>query len=328
MNHRQLGKTGPTVSAFGLGCMGMSGAYGPTDRAESIATIHAALDAGVTLLDTGDFYGMGHNEMLIGEAVRGRPRDGFVISVKFGSLRDPKGPLLGFDARPAALKNFLAYTLQRLGLDYIDIYRPARLDPAVPIEETVGAMGEMVKAGYIRHISLSEVGVATLKRAAAVHPISDVQIEYSLIFRDMEETVLPAAKELGVGVTAYGVLARGMLSGQWRPDAPAAAGDSRASMPRFQGENAARNLQLVAALQKLADAKGVKVAQMAVAWVVAQNSVTPLVGARNRAELAEAVEAVAIQLAPDELREIERAVPKGAGVGDRYASDHMAALDR
>ena len=328
MNHRQLGKTGPTVSAFGLGCMGMSGAYGPTDRGESIATIRAALDAGVTLLDTGDFYGMGHNEMLIGEAVRGRPRDSFVISVKFGSLRDPRGPLLGFDARPAALKNFLAYTLQRLGLDYIDIYRPARLDPAVPVEETVGAMAEMVKAGYIRHISLSEVGVATLTRAAAVHPISDVQIEYSLIFRDMEETVLPAAQELGIGVTAYGVLARGMLSGQWRPDAPAAPGDSRASMPRFQGENAARNLQLVAALQKLADAKGVKVAQMAVAWVVAQNSVTPLVGARDRAELAEAVEAVAIRLSPEELREIERAVPKGAGVGDRYASDHMAALDR
>ncbi len=328
MNHRQLGKTGPTVSAFGLGCMGLSGAYGPTDRTESIATIRAALDAGVTLLDTGDFYGMGHNEMLIGEAVKGRPRDSFVISVKFGSLRDPKGPLLGFDARPAALKNFLAYTLQRLGLDYVDVYRPARLDPAVPIEDTVGAMGEMVKAGYIRHVSLSEVGVATLKRAAAVHPISDVQIEYSLIFRDMEETVLPAAQELGIGVTAYGVLARGMLSGQWRPDAPAAAGDSRASMPRFQGENAARNLQLVAALQKLADAKGVKVAQMAVAWVAAQNTVTPLVGARNRAELAEAVEAVAIRLSPEELREIEHAVPKGAGVGDRYASDHMAALDR
>src|SRR6185369_9061144 len=203
MQQRQLGTKGPQVSALGLGCMGMSGTYGPADRQESIATIHAALDAGITLLDSGDFYGMGHNEMLIAEALKGVPREQFLVSVKFGALRDPTSGWLGVDTRPAAVKTFLAYSLNRLGLDYIDIYRPARLDPKVPIEETVGAIGEMVKAGYVRYIGLSEVGPETLRRAAAVHPICDLQIEYSLLSRGIETQILPTARELDIAITAY-----------------------------------------------------------------------------------------------------------------------------
>ncbi len=215
MEHRKLGKTGPDVAAIGLGCMGMSDFYGPADRGESIATIHAALDAGITLLDTGDFYGMGHNEMLIREALAGRSRDNLQISVKFGALRDPARGFIGMDCRPAAVKNFIAYSLQRLGVDHIDIYRPARLDPAVPIEDTVGAIADMIKAGYVRHIGLSEVGSDTIRRAHAVHPIADLQIEYSLISRGIEDDILPTCRELGIGITAYGVLSRGLISGHW-----------------------------------------------------------------------------------------------------------------
>src|SRR5437764_3627257 len=199
---RLLGSAGPRVSALGLGCMGMSDLYGPADESESIATIHAALDAGINLLDTGDFYGMGHNEMLLGDALVGRPRDDYLVSVKFGALRDPAQGWSGYDARPAAVKNFLAYTLQRLRLEHIDIYRPARLDPEVPIEDTIGAIADMVKAGYVRHIGLSEVGSETIRRAAAVHPISDLQIEYSLISRGIEEAILPTTRALGIGITA------------------------------------------------------------------------------------------------------------------------------
>src|SRR5258708_3760754 len=191
LQSRRLGKNGPTVSALGLGAMGMSGMYGPADRQECLATIHAALDAGITLIDTGDFYGMGHNEMLIGEALKGVARDRFTVSVKFGALRDPAAGWSGVDARPLAVKNFLAYTLQRLGLDHIDIYRPARLDPEVPIEETIGVIAEMVKAGYVRYIGLSEDGTETIRRAATVHPIIYLQIEYSLISRGIEESILP-----------------------------------------------------------------------------------------------------------------------------------------
>ena len=218
MKHVQLGKTGPQVSEYGLGCMGMSGMYGPSDRAEGIATIHAAIDAGVTLFDTGDFYGMGHNEILIGEALKGRNRDKAIISVKFGGLRDPASGWTGIDTRPIAVKNFLAYTLQRLGVDYIDVYRPARLDPSVPIEDTIGAIAEMVKAGYVRHIGLSELGVENIRRAAAVHPISDLQIEYSLLSRGIESAILPTCRELGISVTAYGVLSRGLISGHWKKE--------------------------------------------------------------------------------------------------------------
>jgi aryl-alcohol dehydrogenase-like predicted oxidoreductase len=327
MQQRRLGTSGPLVSALGLGCMGMSGMYGPADRQESIATIHAALDAGITLLDTGDFYGMGHNEMLIGEALRGVSRDRFQVSVKFGALRDPAGGWLGYDARPGAVKTFLAYTLQRLGLDHIDIYRPARLDPDVPIEDTVGAIADMVKAGHVRHIGLSEVGAPTIRRAAAAAAICDLQIEYSLISRAIEDGILPTCRELGIGITAYGVLSRGLISGHWQKAAPG-AGDFRAATPRFQGENVDRNLALVEALRAVAAAKGASVAQLAIAWVAAQGQdIVPLVGARRRDRLAEALGALDVVLTSDDLAKIEAAVPKGAAAGERYPAAQMGHLD-
>ena len=327
MQHRQLGATGPRVSALGLGCMGMSGMYGPSDRAESIATIHAALDAGIDLLDTGDFYGMGHNEMLIGEALKSVPRDKVLISVKFGALRDPGNGWGGNDTRPAAVKNFLGYTLQRLGVDHIDVYRPARLDPNVPIEDTIGAIADMVKAGYVRHIGLSEVGPETIRRAAAVHPIADLQIEYSLISRGIEDAILPTCRELGIGITAYGVLSRGLISGHWDKDS-ARKGDFRAMSPRFQAGNVDHNLALVEALRDIAERKQVSVAQLAIAWVAAQGEdIVPLVGARRRDRLQEALGSLDVSLSADDLATIEAAVPKGAAAGDRYAAAQMAHLD-
>ncbi|MDF2689325.1 MAG: aldo/keto reductase [Microvirga sp.] len=327
MEFRQLGVAGPRVSALGLGCMGMSGMYGPADRAESIATIHAALESGITLLDTGDFYGMGHNEMLIGEALRGRNRDQALISVKFGALRDPSGGWMGYDARPKALKNFIAYSLQRLGVDHIDIYRPSRLDPDVPIEDTIGAIADMVKAGYVRHIGLSEMGADTIRRAAAVHPICDLQIEYSLISRALESSILPACRELGIGITAYGVLSRGLISGHWQKGSES-TGDFRSHSPRFQEGNVERNLELVEALRQLADAKGVSVAQIAIAWVAAQGQdIVPLVGARRRDRLNEALGALDAVLTNDDLAAIEQVVPKGAAAGERYPAMQMAHLD-
>jgi len=330
MNTLQLGATGPKVSAIGLGCMGMSGMYGPSDRAESIATIHAAMDAGITLLDTGDFYGSGHNETLIGEALKGlKPsqRDAALVSVKFGAMRDPAGGWVGYDARPAAVKNFATYSLQRLGVDHIDIYRPARLDPNVPIEETIGAIADLVKAGYVRHIGLSEVGPQTIRKAAAVHPVCDLQIEYSLISRGIEDEILATCRELGIGITAYGVLSRGLISGHWTKDS-AGEKDFRAHSPRFQGENVERNLALVEALRKIADAKGVSVAQIAIAWVAAQgDDIVPLIGARRRTRLDEALGASSVKLGADDFAAIERAVPKGSAAGDRYAAAQMASLD-
>ena len=327
MQSRPLGSKGPRVSALGLGCMGMSGIYGPAERAESIATIHAALEAGITLLDTGDFYGMGHNEMLIGEALRGTARDRAVVSVKFGAMRDPAGGWTGYDARPEAVKNFVAYSLQRLGLNHIDIYRPARLDPNVPIEDTIGAIAGMVKAGYIRHIGLSEVGPDTIRRAAAAHPICDLQIEYSLLSRGIEDAILPICRELGIGITAYGVLARGLISGHWQKDA-AARGDVRLHNPRFQAENADANLALVEALRIVANVKGASVAQIAIAWVAAQgNDIVPLAGARRTVQLDEALGALDVTLTPADLTMIEQAIPKGAAAGARYAEAQMAALD-
>lgn len=328
MQIRPLGATGPQVSALGLGCMGMSGIYGPADRAESIATIHAALEAGINLLDTGDFYGMGHNELLISEALKGTKRDQAILSVKFGAQRDPAGGWIGFDGRPAAVKTSLAYSLQRLGVDYIDVYRPARLDPNVPIEETVGAIADMVKAGFVRHIGLSEVGPETIRRAAAVHPIADLQIEYSLISRGIEDRILAACRELGIGITAYGVLSRGLISGHWRKDAAAGPADFRTHSPRFQGENVDKNLRLVDALQGIAEARGVTVAQIAIAWVAAQgDDILPVVGARRRDRLSEALGALDLSLSGDDLERIEQAVPKGAAAGERYAAAQMAHLD-
>ncbi|MDQ2139830.1 aldo/keto reductase [Alcaligenaceae bacterium B3P038] len=331
MEQRQLGATGPAVSALGLGCMGMSGMYGPSDRAEGIATIHAALDAGITLLDTGDFYGMGHNEMLIGEAIGGMSstqRDNLIISVKTGALRDPAGSWIGYDGRPQAIKNFLAHSLTRLGVDYIDVYRPARLDPNVPIEDTVGAIADMVKAGYVRHIGLSEMGSDTIKRAATVHPIADLQIEYSLISRGIEDGILATCRDLGIGITAYGVLSRGLISGHWQKDSASGPGDFRAHSPRFQDGNVESNLALVDALRKIADAKGVSVAQVAIAWVAAQGiDIVPLVGARRRDRLTEALGSLTLDLTTGDLAAIEAAVPKGTAAGDRYAAAQMAHLD-
>jgi aryl-alcohol dehydrogenase-like predicted oxidoreductase len=328
MEQRILGQGGPEVAALGLGCMGMSDLYGAADDAESIATIHAALEAGITLLDTGDFYGMGHNEQLIREALAGHRRDQVVLSVKFGALRDPAGGWAGSDNRPVAVKNFLAYTLRRLGTDYIDIYRPARLDPAVPIEETVGAISEMVKAGYVRHIGLSEVGAETLRRAHAVHPIADLQIEYSLFSRGIEAEILPTCRELGIGITAYGVLSRGLLSGHWSRERANGAPDFRSFSPRFQGENLEQNLALVEALRSVAAAKGVTVAQAAIAWVLAQGeTIVPLVGARRRERLAEALGALNTTLTPADLAQIEAVVPAEAVAGTRYNAYLMAGLD-
>jgi len=328
MISRPLGTAGPQVSALGLGCMGMSSIYGPVDRSEGIATVHAALDAGINLLDTGDFYAMGHNEMLLGEALKGVPREDVVISVKFGAQRDPDGGWIGYDARPAAVKNFLAYSLSRLGTDWIDVYRPARLDPAVPIEETVGAIAETIAAGHVRHIGLSEVGAETIRRAHAVHPIADLQIEYSLISRDIEAEILPTCRELGIGVTAYGVLSRGLISGHWSKERSGAAGDARNRFPRFAEENLEHNLALVEALRRVAEAKGATVAQLAIAWVLSRGGdIVPLIGASRRDRLAEALGALELSLSDDDLARVEQAVPPGAAAGERYNLPQMAMLD-
>jgi aryl-alcohol dehydrogenase-like predicted oxidoreductase len=308
--------------------MGMSNIYGPADREESIATIHAALDAGITLLDTGDFYGMGHNELLLHEALSGRRREDVFIAVKFGALRSPDGSFIGFDGRPAAVKTSLAYTLQRLGTDYIDLYQPARLDPAVPIEDTVGAIAEMVKAGYVRHIGLSEVGADTIRRAHAVHPITWLQIEYSLLTRGIEDDILPTVRELGIAVTAYGVLSRGLLSGHWSKERSETAQDFRSHLPRFSGENLERNLLLVEALGSIAQQQNATVAQVAIAWVLSRgDDIVPLIGSRRRNQLQEALGALELHLSEDELARIEAAIPPDAVAGDRYDAGQMAMLD-
>jgi aryl-alcohol dehydrogenase-like predicted oxidoreductase len=320
---RQLGSAGPSVFPFALGCMGMSGMYGPADERESIATIQAALDQGVTLLDTGDFYGAGHNELLIGRALRDR-RDKALLSVKFGAMRAPGGGWGGMDARPAAVRNFLTYTLTRLGVDHVDIYRPARLDPAVPIEDTIGAIADLVKAGYVRAIGLSEVGPEAIRRAQAVHPIADLQIEYSLISRAPEERIFPLLEELGIGITAYGVLSRGLLSGS-KPTAPT---DFRAHLPRFSGDNRERNSQLIDVLRRIAAGKGLAPSQLAIAWVLAKGkTIVPVIGARTRTQLTESLGALQVTLSPAELSEIEEAVPASAVAGTRYDEQQMKMLD-
>ena len=326
MEMTTLGRGGPVVSRAGLGLMGMSGIYGQADDHESIATIHAAIDAGITLLDTGDFYGMGHNELLLRDALRrGIPRDSVFIQVKFGGQRDPSGAFVGHDASPAAVKNSLAYTLTRLGTDYVDLYQPARLDPQVPIEDTVGAIAEMIAAGYVRYLGLSEMGVDTIRRAHAVYPVTALQIEYSLMSRGIETKILPAVRELGIGVTAYGILSRGLLSSG---TAQLADNDPRARFPRFRGENHARNLELLAALEAIANEKGVTAAQLAIAWVASRgDDIVPLIGTKRRDRLAEALRALAMTLSGDDLAQIGAAVPAGAVAGERYDPAQVAMLD-
>ena len=318
-----LGRNGPPVSQAGLGCMAMSDMYGPADESESIATIHSALDAGITLLDTGDFYGMGHNEMLIRRAIEGRRKDVF-LAVKFGAMRGPDGSFVGYDRRPEAVKNFLSYTLRRLGTDYIDLYQPSRVHGSVPIEETVGAIADLVRAGYVRHIGLSEASAATLRRAFQVHPLTALQIEYSLVSRGPEATIFPAARELGMGVTAYGILSRGLLSGS----PVTSPRDIRQQMPRFQGGNYEKNQALVNTLAELGRSKNATGAQIAIAWVASRGAdIIPLIGARRRSQLAESLKALDLRLTAEDLARMEQAIPANAVSGTRYSEDHMRWLD-
>lgn len=326
MINRKLGQNGPSISALGLGCMGMSDFYGAADRKESIATIHAALEAGITLFDTGDFYGVGHNELLLNEALKGSKRDNAFIAVKFGAMRSPDGGWVGVDGRPQAVKNFLSYTLQRLGVEYIDLYQPARVDPNVPIEETVGAIADMVKAGYVKHIGLSEANAETIRRAHSVHPISWLQIEYSLFSRGIEKEILPTLRELGISLSAYGVLSRGLLSGKWSKERQGAP-DFRSFAPRFMGENLDKNLALVESLRVIAEEKQTTVAQLAIAWVLSRGEdVIPLIGARKRSQLQDALGAVGLQLSQSDIERIEAAVPAEAVAGTRYAAEQMGTL--
>ena len=312
----------------GLGCMAMSGVYGHADEDESIATIRAALDAGITLIDTGDFYGMGHNEMLIGRAVHGRDRDSYRLSVKFGAQRGPDGAWLGYDARPQAVKTALAYSLRRLGTDYIDIYRPARLDANVPIEETVGAIKEMVEAGYARAAGLSEVGPDTIRRAAATTPIHDLQIEYSLVSRGIESRILPTCRELGIDVTAYGVFSRGLLSESFSPRRPAQPGDIRHRFPRFSERERRAQRRAGAAPTRDRRRRGATVGQLAIAWVASRgNDIVPLIGARRRDQLSDALAGLSLELSAAELAALETAVPADAVAGGRYGEAQMADLD-
>jgi aryl-alcohol dehydrogenase-like predicted oxidoreductase len=319
----RLGLNGPIVSAVGLGCMGMSDFYGPADESESIATIHAALDRGITLLDTGDFYGMGHNEMLIRRAIEGR-RDKVFLSVKFGALRGPDGAFIGLDTRPEAVKTALAYSLRRLGTDHIDLYQPCRVDPKVPIEDTIGAVANLVKAGYVRHIGLSEASAASLRKAHAVHPIAALQIEYSLVDRGIEANILPTARELGVSVTAYGILSRGLLTGS----KPASPRDMRTHLPRFAGDNWDANQRTLEALNSVAQGLNATTAQVAIAWVRSRGSdIVPLIGARRRESLTESLAALDLVLSAEQLAQIEAAVPMGAVAGTRYNEEQMRMLD-
>jgi len=323
MTNRHLGANGPAVFPIGLGCMGMSGMYGAADEEDCIATIQSAIDQGVNLIDTGDFYGMGDNEMLIRRALVGR-RDQVLLSVKFGALRSPDGNWAGYDSRPAAVKNFCAYSLKRLGTDHIDIYRPARLDPAVPVEDTIGAIASLIKAGYVRSIGLSEVGAETIRRAQAVHPIVDLQIEYAMVSRSPENEILPVLRELGIGMTAYGVLSRGLLSGSL----PQSKADIRSYLPRFTGENFKRNRTLVDALASIALQKEITPVQLAIAWVLSRgNDIVPIPGARTRKQLDEALGALAVKLTAGELGRIDEVLNEQQIAGTRYDARQMKMLD-
>ena len=320
-------QNGPISSIVGLGCMGMSDFYGPCDRDESIATVKFAINSGINLLDTGDFYGMGHNELLLAEALRGVSRDNYLLSVKFGAQRDPSGAWYGFDARPAAVKTALAYSLKRLNVEYIDIYRPARVDPNVPIEETIGAIADMVKAGYVKHIGLSEVGSETIRRASAVHPICDLQIEYSLFSRGVEQSVLKTCRDLGIAITAYGVLSRGLFDPNWHSN-KISDGDFRARSPRFTGDNLKKNLNSLEPLRDMALQKKASIPQIAIAWVMSKGEdIIPLIGSRRLKTIDDSLKALEIKLTQEDLDFLDAAFPQGIAAGTRYAESMMSHLD-
>lgn len=321
MIHREVGSKGSSVSAIGLGCMGMSWIYGPADRSESIATIRSAVEAGISLFDTGDFYGDGHNELLLREALSEARRENLFIAVKFDgtphSLQEEEERRVG--SEPLCVKSFLTDTMKRLGVDYVDLYQPARLDPNRPIEDTVGEIAELVKEGYVRYIGLSEVGASTIRRAHATHPISWLQIEYSLFNRNIEQEILPTTRELGISISAYGVLSRGLLSGSWSRDRVLSRDDKRRNGPRFTNKNLERNLALVEALRRIAEEKQATVAQLAVAWVLARgDDVIPLVGSRKPKQLHDSLGSLNLNLSPGDLLKIEAAIPSERVAGEYY----------